>query len=70
MAQKLDAPMPGNLDLGAGYTLRATALDPTTGALVPGVTIDTLVFTCEDLTGQGGVGLQVGPYMLVPGPGA
>ena len=71
MAQPLDVNMPESLDIGEGYSLRVTAIDPTTGALVPGVNITTTVLTADragDLGSGGGGGL--GDWLLVPGPGA
>lgn len=61
--------MPEDLDIGAGYTLQVTALDPATGATVPGVTVSNLIFTVDQISGTPG-DLQVGPFMLVPGPNA
>jgi len=62
--------LPPDLDLGPGYTLRVTAIDPSTGATVTGVTVSGLALMVKDLTGSGGSGLDIGPYMLVPGPDA
>lgn len=45
MAAHLQASMPQLLDLGAGYTLRVTALDATTGNVVAGVKIGTVTIT-------------------------
>lgn len=39
MAAPMTAALPPGLDLPGGYTLRFTALDPTTGAVVSGVTV-------------------------------
>ena len=69
MAQALDIPMPPNLDIGPSYTLRVTALDPTTGALVSGVTVNTVVLSVSLLEGTGD-GLETGSWFLVPGAGA
>ena len=55
------------LDVDTGYTIRFTAVDPTTGNVVAGVKISkasiyaTLISVGEP---------PVGPFMLVPGPGA
>lgn len=70
MPEPLMAPLPPNLDLPAGYLVRVNAVDPTDGSQVTGVTVTDFSILCEDLTGGGGAGLQVGPFMLVPGPGA
>lgn len=70
MAAPLEAAMPPELDLGDGYTLRLTALDPTTGAKVTGVTVANLAMAVVSV-GAGSTGdLAYGPFMLVPGPGA
>ncbi len=70
MAVPLNAPMPDNLDLGPGFILRVTALSTTDGSVVSGVNVSN--FSVE-LNNDGSVDLstlEVGPYMLVPGPGA
>ncbi len=61
--------LPDALDLPAGYTIRFTALDPTTGALVSGVTVSAASILADSL-GAGGEALTTGPFMLVPGPSA
>lgn len=61
--------MPADLDVGPGYTLRVTALDPSTGALVSGVVVDTTVLTVSLITGTTD-GLETGQWFLVPGPNA
>ena len=65
----INAGLPEDLDIGDGYTLRVTALDPVSGNPVTGVTVSNLIFTAEQLAGTP-EGLEVGPFMLVPGPGA
>lgn len=67
MSQPLEASMPQNLDLGQGYTLRVTALNPSTGALVAGVKVGQMVITCDNIAGGN---LAFGPFLLVPGPGS
>jgi len=70
VAQPLNISMPFGLDVQAGYTLRVTAIDPTTGNLVGGVVVDTTVLTV-DLAGDAVASdLQTGDWFLVPGPGA
>jgi hypothetical protein len=64
------APMPDGLNLGSGYTLRVTALDPTTGNLVAGVNVGLEVITGTSSDATGGGAFTTGPYMLVPGPNA
>lgn len=65
----IDAGLPEGLDLTAGYTLRLTALDPTTGAQVTGVNIDQSVITATQITGTPEE-LETGSWFLVPGPNA
>jgi hypothetical protein len=67
------APMPDGLDLASGYTLRVTALDPTTGNLVAGVNVGLEVITgtsSEPMAGGGEGSYTIGPYLLVAGPSA
>lgn len=69
MAQKLDIGMPDQLDVGPTYTLRVTAVDPTTGALVSGVVVNTVVLAVSLIEGTAG-GLETGQWFLLPGPNA
>lgn len=61
--------MPPDLDIGPSCTLRVTAIDPTTGNLVSGVTVNTVVLSVALVTGSAD-GLVTGDWFLVPGPGA
>jgi hypothetical protein len=62
--------MPDNLDLGPGFTLRVTALSTADGSVVTGVNVSNFSVLLND-DGSVDLGaLQVGPYMLVPGPAA
>lgn len=70
MAAPVLAPMPDGLILGSGYTLRVTALDPSTGDLVANVNVGLEVITGTPRVGVGGGDFATGPYMLVPGPNA
>lgn len=70
MAVPLDASMPAGLDLGPGFTLRVTALSTADGSVVTGVNVSNFSVLVDDVTGDGGVSLETGPYMLVPGPNA
>lgn len=63
----INAGLPEDLDVGPGYTLQVTALDPSTGNPVSGVTVSNLIFTADQISGTP-EGLEVGPFMLVPGP--
>jgi hypothetical protein len=70
MAQPLTVAFPPNLVLTDGWLVTITAIDPTTGALVSGVTISEALMQVEVLEGAGGFALSSGPFMFVPGPGA
>ena len=65
----INAGLPEDLDIGDGYTLRVTALYPTSGNPVTVVTVTNLIFTADQIAGTPGE-LETGPFMLVPGPGA
>lgn len=65
-----DAPLPADLDLADGWTIRVTAIDPVTGAIVSGVTVSNFAMEVVDVNGVGAPGLAVGDFELVPGPGA
>lgn len=66
----LDAPFPADLDLADGWTLRITALDPTTGAPVSGVRVSNFAIECATVGETDAQQLAVGEFQLVPGPGA
>lgn len=65
----LTAGMPEGLDLSQGCTVTFTAIDPTTGNLVSGVTVTNSSIWADDVQASGQA-LEAGPFMLVPGPGA
>lgn len=69
MAQKLDVPMPQDLDLTSGWSIRVTAVD-TTGAVVSGVKVSNMAIIADAPLGSDPGTLAVGPFMLVPGPEA
>jgi hypothetical protein len=69
MAVPINAPLPQNLDLGPGFTLRVTALDTTNGNVVSGVTVSNFAVLLEGPIDQN-QSLAYGPFMLVPGPSA
>ena len=70
MPQTLTAALPADLDLPDGYIVTWAAIDPTTGADVAGVVVSGVSLFGTKL-GQGGGGTSdLGPFMLVPGPGA
>jgi len=63
--------MPRDLDLPDGYIVTWAAIDPTTGADVAGVKVSGVsLFGTLLGTASGNGSFVVGPYMLVPGPGA
>ena len=68
MAQPLTAALPPDLRLWGGCTFSITALNPTTGAAVAGVTVSDVHIEVEQTAGFGGE-LLLGPFMLVTGPG-
>lgn len=68
MAEPLIAGIPA-LELTPGMSVVFEAVDATTGAAVTGVTVTAVAIYGLDLRGASG-NLAVGPFMLVPGPGA
>lgn len=70
MSQPLTVALPANLDLDDTYTIRVTALDPTTGNTVSGVNVGTVTLMVDNLSGGSLASGTFGPFMLVPGPAA
>ena len=66
----MDAPLPEDLDIGPGYTIRVVGVDPVTGNQVPGVKVGAVVITASAVGGVGGGGNEPGQWFLVPGEGA
>lgn len=66
MAKKIRAALPPDVNLSGSWTIEWDAVDPVTGASVSGVVISETSLRVE---GQADL-LPVGPFMLVPGPGA
>lgn len=64
------AAMPPNLDLDSGYTIRVTALDPTTGASVAGVVLTNVIIMARNMGASDSSALATGPWLLVPGSSA
>lgn len=55
MPQPLIASLPLDLVMASGYVIRLTALDPTTGATVTGVTVTDVTFQVRPINiGPGG----------------
>lgn len=69
MALKIDVAMPENLDIGDGWVIEWAAVSTTDGSPVSGVKVSNANVTAADLSG-GTAPDDVGPFMLVPGPGA
>ena len=69
MAAPINIWMPSGLDVGPNYTIRVTAIDPTTGAGVAG-TKSTIVVIEAEAIGQNVEDVVVGQWFLVPGPNA
>ena len=67
-AKPLIAGLPPDLELPDGYIVRFNALDPTNGALITGVVVESVSIFGTNL----GVAESAtfGPFKLVPGPGA
>lgn len=70
MAQKLEGGLPEGMDLEAQYTIQWSALDPATGAPVAGVVVSNAGMLVTLVGSSVASALAVGPFMLVPGPGA
>lgn len=70
MSKKLTASMPEGMDLDGSYTLQWAALDPSTGADVAGVVVSQAAMLVTQVSPGTAEDLQVGPFMLVPGPEA
>jgi hypothetical protein len=67
MPAPLIADLPPDCTLSAGYVVRLTALDPTTGAVVAGVTLSDISFFVTDLAPDGGTFTDDAPMpLLVP----
>ena len=62
--------MPPDMLLSDGYTIRLSAIDPTTGADVTGVTVTDYSIFGANLAAIPNEDYAYGPFMLVPGPGA
>jgi hypothetical protein len=67
VAKPLIVPLPPNLHLWGGCTVRVTAVDPDTGAGVAGVQVSNVTLEVDQTAG-GPDDLAFGPFMLVHGP--
>lgn len=70
MPQPLIAPMPPDLDLPDGYVVQWAAISPTDGSTVAGVKIKNVSIFGTMIGAGGSTSVPIGPFMLVPGPGA
>ena len=70
MPEPLIQTMPQFMNLEGGYVVRINALDPTDGSQVTGVTVTNFTIYADNIGGGAAADLAVGPFMLVPGPGA
>ena len=68
MAAPMKAGIPPSLDLNGSYVLQFTALSPTDGSVVAGVTVSSASLLVDNVGAGSESDLQVGPFMLVPGP--
>lgn len=69
MAQPLKVSLPPGVTLWDGCIVRVTAIDPATGATVSGVNAQNVTLQVIQTAGQP-ADLEVGNWLLVPGPGA
>ncbi len=70
MAAPLIAPIPPIMDLPDGYVVTWAAIDPSTGADVAGVQVSGVSMFGTKLGTDTSGSVTIGPFMLVPGPGA
>jgi hypothetical protein len=67
MAQPLTVALPPNLHLAGNYTISVGALDPSTGGINTDVAVSNVTLHVQLESGEESQ-LEVGPFMLVPGP--
>lgn len=70
MAAPVKTSMPGDVDIGAAFTLRIAALDQSTGNAVAGVTFSNMMLEVSVPEGADVTALEFGPFLLVAGPDA
>ncbi len=68
MAAPLKAGIPPDLDLTSAYVIEFAAIDPTTGAANTSVVVSAATLLVDQVSPGTASDLQVGPFMLVPGP--
>lgn len=67
MAQPLTVALPPGLDLGGGCIVSVQAVDPASGNIVTGVNVSNVTMAVDLVSGNA-ADLQVGPFLLKPGP--
>lgn len=71
MPAPIEGAIPEDLDLPDGYVIVWAAIDPVSGADVAGVRVNNVsIFGTQLDSGGTSTGGTLGPFMLVPGPGA
>lgn len=70
MGQPITAGLPPFLDLAAGFKIRLTALDPTSGATVTGVRVTNAAIYVRNLSTAPADALAEGEWYLLPGGSA
>lgn len=70
MAQPIIVPLSPGITVETNYTLRLTALNPTTGALVSGVTVSLAQGLGTNVEAPTVIVNPAQPPILVPGPGS
>jgi len=72
MPTPLTGPMPPDLDIGGGWTIQFDSVDGSGVTVANVVVSDARIIGQPDVvdTGSGNGSGPVGPFMLVPGPGA
>lgn len=70
MGIPLQAPLPQGFDLGTNFQVVFSAIDPTTGDVVSDVVVSNAQIVASQIEGTPEELVTVGPFMLVPGPGA
>lgn len=69
MAAPMVAPIPPELELAGRWRIRFTALNPTTGAVVAGVTVSEATIQVADLSTGPVSRLETADWQLVPEKG-
>ena len=70
MPVKIDVAMPEDVEIGDGWVVEWAAVSPTDGSDVSGVTVTKTNVVAADVSDAVTEDEPLGPFMLVPGPGA